>query len=102
MEAEVVEVGEVVKGRTKGHSQHAHQTHLFSLSQSFPTLSPDHYADDLEDELDQAMLADFHAQLEDGSPREVRRFDLRFSTTTAARCERATKLSWNALSCFCP
>jgi len=36
-----------------------------------PSSSPDHYADDLEDELDQAMLADFHAQLEDGSPRDV-------------------------------
>ena len=32
----------------------------------------DHYADDLEVELEAAMLDDFGAQLEDGSPREVR------------------------------
>lgn len=35
-------------------------------------LSADHYADDLEVELAAAMLDDFGAQLEDGSPREVR------------------------------
>ncbi len=33
----------------------------------------EHYADELEDELAEAMLADFGAQLEDDSPREVKK-----------------------------
>lgn len=37
-----------------------------------PRNKTEHYADELEDELAEAMLSDFGAQLEDDSPREVR------------------------------
>lgn len=33
----------------------------------------EHYADDLEEELEDAMLQDFNVETEDGSPAEVRR-----------------------------
>jgi len=44
---------------------------IFSFHKSRKT---EHYADDLEINLEAAMLDDFGAQLEDGSPREVRVF----------------------------
>ena len=37
-----------------------------------PPFSTDHYADDLEDELDEIMQSDFSVDLQDDSPREVR------------------------------
>lgn len=36
-------------------------------------LRPDHYADELEEELDDAISQDFNVQAEDGSPRQVGR-----------------------------
>ena len=70
----VLEGGWSCRGRRRRHSKHCHEAHLpsilFSLHQN--SHLADHYADDLEVELEAAMLDDFGAQLEDGSPREVR------------------------------
>lgn len=40
---------------------------------AFGVRAAEHYADELEEELADAMLADFNAELEDGSPLAVRR-----------------------------
>lgn len=51
-------------------------------------LVSEHYADDLEVDLQAAMLQDFNVQLEDDSPREVDRSILAFLGCTAAhRCK---------------
>ena len=36
----------------------------------------EHYADDLEIDLEEIMGSDFNAELEDGSPQDVRLFDV--------------------------
>ena len=56
---------------------------LTSLCPSLFSSPSDHYADDLEVELEAAMLDDFGAQLEDGSPREVSRMEVFFLSTAA-------------------
>jgi hypothetical protein len=68
----------------------AFENRMLNLSLCFSfihSLFADHFADDLEVELEATMLDDFGAQLEDGSPREVRLKSSWFcSVATAARC----------------
>jgi len=65
------EVGAAARGKSRNLCHLAHQTHATDLSLTHPP--KEHYADELEDELAEAMLSDFGAQLEDESPREVGR-----------------------------
>ena len=68
-------VGAAARGKSPNlcHLAPSNTRHIKHTSLSHTPTPTEHYADELEDELAEAMLSDFGAQLEDESPREVGR-----------------------------